>query len=335
MHEPSVAAGLMQALFDFAVIKGADPAALAGASGFGPDEQAAADDRVAYDKYVLLTRAAKRLSGDDALALHFGEEVEMSAFSVVGLLGPPPGSAREVIDYFNRYIRLLIEVPGQPPKRLELARRGPGLWLVDTRPRPNDFPELTESMFARMVAAARRMGIREPIERLDVTHPKPAYHGEYDRLFRVPVRFESGWNAVQLGDELVRLLPEGVQPTYAHRLAVAHAETLLNELDDRRSWKGRVAEAIAASLGSGGTTVEGIARAFGLSRQTLYRRLKLEGVTFEDLIDEVRAGLARSQLELGKSVADVAHQLGYSDRAAFSKAFKRWTGTTPSKCRSR
>ena len=81
--------------------------------------------------------------------------------------------------------------------------------------------------------------------------------------------------------------------------------------------------------------MEGVARAFGVSRQTLYRRLKLEGVTFEDLIDEVRARLARYKLEWGKSVADVAHQLGYSDRAAFSKAFKRWTGTTPSKSRSR
>lgn len=326
---PSVAVGLMQALFKFAVAKGANAGALARASGFRPEKDGAADDRLPYESYVLLTRVAQRLTGEEALALHFGEQVEMAQFSVVGLLGPPPGSAQEVIAYFNRYTRLLIDVPGQPPERLQLAQRGPALWLVDSRPRPNLFPQLTESTFARMVSTARRIGVQKPIAQLHVTHPRPSYHSEYDRIIGVPIRFGADWNAVELGKDLLRLLPEGFQPTYAQQLAAAHAEMLLNKLHEEASIKGRVAAAIAASLGHGGTSVEAVAGALGVSRQTLYRRLKREGVTFEQLSDEVRFKLARSHLEAGETIAEVAYQLGFSDRAAFSKAFKRWTGTSP------
>ncbi len=333
MGEPSVAEGLMHALFNFAVAKGADARALARDSGYKPS--GAPDNRLPYERYVLLTRTAKDLTADDALALRFGEEVEMSQFSVVGLLGPPPGSIKDVVDYFNRYTRLLIDVPGQPSDRLQLARKGPASWVVDVRPQANCFPELTESTFARMVSTARRMGVQKPIAQLHVTHSKPAHDAEYDRIFRVPVRFGADWNAAELGEELLKLLPEGVQPTYAQRLAVGHAEALLNRLDAETTVKGRVAASVAASLENGGTTVEAVAKGLGVSRQTLYRRLKREGVTFERLSVEVRRKLAQTHLRSGKSVADVAHRLGFSDRAAFSKAFKRWTGTTPAASRSR
>lgn len=329
MFEPSVAAGLMDALFTFALSKGADAGELSIVSGYTPNELRPADDRVPYDQYVLLMRSAKRLTGDEALALRFGEEVEMSQFSVVGLLDPPAGSAEDVIGYVNRYARLLVDVPGQPAYRLQFARRGGAYWLADMRPQPNDFPELTESTFARMVSTCRRMGIEYPITRLQVTHSKPAHHSEYGRLFRVPVRFGAKWNAVAFSEELLRLVPHGIRPSYAQHLAAAHAEMLLNRLDDQSTFAGRVAAAIARSVEHRRTSVDAVAKQFGISRQTLYRRLKREGVTFEDVSEAVLRELAQSQIRLGRSVAEVADLLGYSDRAAFSKAFKRWTGGSP------
>jgi AraC-like DNA-binding protein len=333
MREPTVAAGMMDALFAFAVSKGAGRRELAKLAGFEPGEKAP-DDRLSYDSYVTLFRAAKRLTGDGALALRFGEEVEMSNFSVVGLLGPPPGSPGEVVDYFNRYARLLIDCPGQPPDRLRLRQAGASLWLVDARPEPNAFPELTESTFARMACTARRMGVRSPIGELHVTHDKPAHHAEYDRIFAVPVRFGAAWNAVRLGEELLKLLPAGVQPTYAQHLAAGHAETLLGRLDEQTTFAARAAAAIESAMANGGAAVETVASDMGMSRQTLYRRLKQEDLTFEKLHDQIRCRLAVAQLRSGGTATDIAHRLGFSDRAAFSRAFKRWTGTSPGKSRS-
>jgi AraC-like DNA-binding protein len=79
-----------------------------------------------------------------------------------------------------------------------------------------------------------------------------------------------------------------------------------------------------------GARIERVARELGLSRQTLYRRLKAEGATFEGLLDGVRRRIAlRLIRKEGLSVKEVAYRLGFSDPAAFSRAFKRWTGSSP------
>jgi AraC-like DNA-binding protein len=89
-------------------------------------------------------------------------------------------------------------------------------------------------------------------------------------------------------------------------------------------------------LASGTIRIEAVARALGCSRQTLYRRLKAEGVTFEQLLDDLRRRLAlRFVREQGLSVKEASWRLGFSEPAAFSRAFKRWTGRTPRAMRSR
>lgn len=88
-------------------------------------------------------------------------------------------------------------------------------------------------------------------------------------------------------------------------------------------------------LASGEVGIERVARDLGYSRQTLYRRLKAEGVTYEQLLDGLRRRLALRFMREGLSVKDAAYRLGFSDPASFSRAFKRWTGTSPSAMRTR
>jgi AraC-like DNA-binding protein len=87
-------------------------------------------------------------------------------------------------------------------------------------------------------------------------------------------------------------------------------------------------------LAAGPVRIEEVARDLGFSRQTLYRRLKAEGMTFEQLLDELRHRLAlRSIRDEGLTVKEAGYRLGFSDPAAFSRAFKRWTGASPSELR--
>ena len=74
-------------------------------------------------------------------------------------------------------------------------------------------------------------------------------------------------------------------------------------------------------LASGAIGMAAIARELGYSRQTLYRRLKAEGVTFEEVLDGLRRRLALRMIrEEGLSVKEAAWRLGFSDPAAFSRA---------------
>lgn len=77
--------------------------------------------------------------------------------------------------------------------------------------------------------------------------------------------------------------------------------------------------------------IDSIAAGLGVSRQTLYRRLRAEGTTFEDLLDRLRHRLAlRYMRDEHLTVKAAAYRLGFSEPAAFSRAFKRWTGASPS-----
>ena len=98
-----------------------------------------------------------------------------------------------------------------------------------------------------------------------------------------------------------------------------------------RCFKGEVEAVIEPMLKAGAVSVDRVARELGMSRQTLYRRLKAEGTTFEELLDAKRRQLAVRYLGLDRlSVKAASYRLGFSDPAAFSRAFKRWTGVSPS-----
>jgi AraC-like DNA-binding protein len=100
------------------------------------------------------------------------------------------------------------------------------------------------------------------------------------------------------------------------------------------AFRGEIERHLESMLASGEVRIDQVARALGYSRQTLYRRLKAEGITFAELLDGLRHRLALRWLRDDRlSVKEVAYRLGFSDPAAFSRAFKRWTGQSPSAIR--
>jgi AraC-like DNA-binding protein len=67
-----------------------------------------------------------------------------------------------------------------------------------------------------------------------------------------------------------------------------------------------------------------------MSERTLRRRLGESGVSFNELVKRVRRDLANEWLQHGEfNVKHISYLLGYSDAAAFSRAYKRWTGRSP------
>jgi AraC-like DNA-binding protein len=96
------------------------------------------------------------------------------------------------------------------------------------------------------------------------------------------------------------------------------------------SFRREIEQRIEPMLERGPVRIEAVARALGCSRQTLYRRLKEEGVTFAELLDALRRRLGLHYVrERGMSVKEAAYRLGFSEPAAFSRAYKRWTGSSP------
>jgi hypothetical protein len=98
----------------------------------------------------------------------------------------------------NRYARLAIEVDGHDVgNRFELKRTGDDIWLEDQRRNPNDFPELPESTFARLICeTAKQFGQVPFAQAIHLTHAEPDYRSQYDRILKVPITFSSNKNAI-------------------------------------------------------------------------------------------------------------------------------------------
>ncbi len=328
MPELTVAAGLVRGLIELAVSKGASQTALAERAGIDLATLDDQDNRIPFANYVALMRAGKELCNDPALALHYGETNDFSQISIVGLIGQASETMAEAFTQLNRYARLVIEFDGGAD-RFQLVRDSAGLWVVDTRQNPGDFPELTESTFARMVCGPRQFGVTQVAKEIHVTHVAPSYRAEYDRIFRAPVVFESDKNAFLL-DEAWMFHKIARQPRYVFGVLSERAEALLKELENSKTMRGRVESLLMPILHTGDASMDKIAGKLGLSRQTLFRKLKAEGTTFEKVLDELRHKLALDYLSAKKvSVNETAYLVGFSESAAFSRAFKRWTGSSP------
>jgi AraC-like DNA-binding protein len=315
----------------FAVSKGASRQELAERSRIDQAESQDPDSRISFAKYAALMRAGKELCNDPALALHFGESVDPSEISILPFIASPSETMADALAQLNRFSPLGVDI-GDGSDRFQLTPIEGQLWLVDARPNPNDFPEFTESFFARMVCGMRRrFGEMQIVKAIHVTHAEPAYRAEYDRIFQMPVVFESSENALLLSDDAWPTLRNSMpSPSYASVVLAAHAEVLLERLERSKSTRGRVESLLMPIMHTGDASMDMIASKLGLHRQTLFRRLKAEGVTFEKVLDDLRHRLALHYLSEKKaSVHETAYLVGFSDPGAFSRAFKRWTGSSP------
>jgi AraC-like DNA-binding protein len=334
----TIAAGFARALLELAVSKGADRKRLAERAGIPLAELEDQDNRISFAKYVALMRAGQELSRDPALALHFGEAFEITELSIVGLMGQACETVGDAFAQLGRYNRLMIDVDVEGPdeERLVLSRVAGQLWLIDRRRNSNEFPEITESSFARMICMSRRLGNAGIIKAVHVTHAAPAYRAEYDRIFQIPVIFESDKNALLMADGSWMNQRLAQSPRYVFGVLSAHADALLKELETSKTIRGRVESLLLPVIHTGDIRMDSIASRMGLSRKTLFRKLKAEGASFEQVLDELRHRLALDYLSARKvSVNETAYLTGFSEPAAFSRAFKRWTGTSPRDVRSK
>lgn len=331
MSEATVSAGYAKSLIDFAVSQGAGVRRLLMRSGIPAEALEDQDNRIGFQRYVELMRAAKDETGNPALALEYGAETDMRKFSVVGLISHASANMLEALMQLNRYGRLVIELEGLAEgPRFQLTNFNGERWMEDRRAAPNEFYELTESTWSRFIVTTRNDWPDHTYAlEAHVTHAAPGYRARYEEIWQVPVTFNSHWNAIRSDPswEQVQIQPDN---RYVFGVLTERADALLKELEGSKTLRGRVEALIMPILHTGDVSVDTIASKLATSRQTLYRNLKDEGVTFEQVLDTLRHRMALDYIAAKKvSVNETTYLVGFSDPASFSRAFKRWTGKSP------
>lgn len=162
---------------------------------------------------------------------------------------------------------------------------------------------------------------------VDLARHRPADIEPFRRFFRAPLRFDAERNALAMSAHwLTRRLPEadaGLQ-----RLLQSQIDALEARHGD--DFPELVRGVLRTALLTGHGSAEQVAALFSIHSRTLTRRLDSHGTSFKALVDEGRFAIARQMLQnTSLDVNEIAAALDYADASAFTRAFRRWSGTTP------
>jgi AraC-like DNA-binding protein len=165
-------------------------------------------------------------------------------------------------------------------------------------------------------------------------HAVPAYAEEYAHVFDgVKVVSDADTTCLSFDRALLDATQLHHDPE-VQALLESQALRRIDSIEGELSYSDRVRHLLLGGIASRGQDMEAVARALEVSVRSLRRRLQVEGASFADLADETRATLAKRLLaDHGRAIEHAAYELGFSDPRAFHRAFKRWTGTTPSEFR--
>ena len=276
---------------------------------------------------------APELSGDPLFGLHAGEHAEIGSYDILDYLFLTSATLGDACRALERYHRIVSEI-----WRLDLLHEGDVArfrqWV------PAQFVEPMRHAWDYFFSGALKR-IRSSLPRavspraVHLMHAQPANAAEYERRFGCPVTFghpigefvfDAKWLAVPLLSS---------NPTL-HRLVRRHADELLARVPSDQDLLVRARTLLPVLLREPSLSLAQLAEQLGVGERTLQRKLADHGITYKELLDKTREEHAMRSLESGAiSVQELAYELGFSSTAAFSRAFRRWRGVSPSEWQAR
>jgi AraC-like DNA-binding protein len=274
---------------------------------------------------------AARRSGDDAFGLHVGEHARPLGQDILDYAVMSRPTIAKAFEELHPLITAMY-----PEAEIGLFVRE-GIAGFSYRMDPNEARmqrQRCEALATSVTKIAER-ALRRQDPPLAVTfqHARPRDLTEHRRIFRAPVHFDCPAIEIRFPADLL-LVPVPTADPNLSAVLDRHVRDLLARLPTSRCFSDRVRHTVLAAFTGGSPTLPGLAKRLGVSERTLQRHLHQEGTSLQALIDGVRHELSLEYLrDSSLSVADVGLRLGYSSLAAFSRAFRRWTGVSPGRHR--
>lgn len=282
--------------------------------------------RLPKKKFQALWQAASEVTRDPAIALRVATLARPNALGIIGYLAAASDSRRSAFELIKGLTPLLWEnfdCALSSEGEVAFLRCGSDAGRPQSRVTTDYAVGLAVAM-SRVFAATRS----DPLE-ARFTYPAPPHAAEYERILRLPVRFDAEESGVLFPISMLHSLNPAADAAL-RQLLERHAADQLARIPSGAGLQARVRACILSMLPLGTLTAATVAERFALSDRTLRRRLELEATSYQQILDEVRAELAEHYLTREKQgIDEVAFRLGFSDRSAFTKAFRRWGGRTP------
>lgn len=294
--------------------------------GSGLEERELIDPSKRLDVSVLvpLVERARALTGEPGLGVYFGLRMQAASHGFLGFAAMTASTIGEALELVTRFAPMLTAA-----FTLSLTQEGHTAALALDE--EVDLGPARDAILLALTIGIWRIGCtltgRQLEGRSELAFPEPAYFA----------RFRPGAPNVVFGQARNRLIFDAAVLDYPLATADPAALALAREQCESAilalGFEGRVVGRVRAALaktGGGFRAFPEIAAKLGIPARTLKRKLANAGTSYSALLDAARLDRARRLLASERrSTEEIAAALGYSDVANFTRAFRRWTGTTP------
>jgi AraC-like DNA-binding protein len=166
-----------------------------------------------------------------------------------------------------------------------------------------------------------------------LSRKSPVNWKEMQRVVGCDIKFEQKENAIIFHKRDVEL-PVVTSDYDLLQVLVKHAEEKKALLDGKSGFYETVKRSLINLIRPDFPTIESIAGHLNMSVRSFQRKLKQEGHSYKEVVDELRREFAIDYLKQPDlTISEIAYLLNYADASAFIRSFKRWTGTTPNEFR--
>lgn len=285
--------------------------------------------RIPLETVNEIYRQALELTGEPALPFYVGMQMKLSSHGFIGFAAMTADNVAQALELAERFISLRIM---GFTLRLERAGDTARLYLETEL----DLQPLRDGAVASLMIGLGQMAQVITGETLfgvaDINIPGHPRYEELHHILPAQIRYDRPYNRISF-DAAYLDLPLIMADSSSMQLAVEQCERELVAIGTTNRFVRQV-RALIHREGEGFRSVEAVADDLHMSERTLKRQLAQEGTTFSDILEDLRRKQAVRLLEQGQeSIERIAERLGYSDVANFTRAFKRWTGTTPAQYR--
>lgn len=295
-------------------------------AGLNPEDLEGAGKKLSLHQLSRLVNTGHKILQRDDMGLELGNRLTLTSYGMAGVVAMAQPTYGEALNSASRLCEAIF-----PALNMEFTETPSSVVLrisesLKMETNTHFFIELIfvnfYNIFHYLVGDQY-----EPVA-IKFAYPEPSYGKRYRTYFRCPLKFSHSSNEFEVSKAIANkplALANSIVSKIAEEQVLAAAPNI-----DITIFPKKVRLLLARNIGSF-PSLERAARMLGMSGRTLRRQLFCSGTTFQAELDKVRKEFAISLLEeRKKSITQIALLLGFNDSSAFSRAFKRWTGVTPS-----